>query len=178
VRGGGDEAADDEAIAGERAEWRGGVDAELRERGGARCERGLVDEGEGGEDLGRAVVDEDLGAGGEWCGRGGEVTEFDVEDVGRGDAVRMREQVATREVFDGDTAEVEGRAEAGDRAVDAGAVHLDTTDAGGEAGRDDGELVADRDLAAEDGAGDDRTEAFDREDAIDREAEDVGVRSW
>jgi len=81
VRSGGDEAADDEAIVGECAERGRGVDAKLRERGGAGRELGAADERERREDLGRAVMDEDLGARAERRGRGAEVPEFDVEDV-------------------------------------------------------------------------------------------------
>src|SRR5690606_4879681 len=81
-RRGRDEAAHDEPIPGERAERRGGVEPELGERGPARLEpgggrggpggggargwggarpRGLHED-ERGEDLRRAVVDEDLRA--------------------------------------------------------------------------------------------------------------------
>src|ERR1700733_4486089 len=86
----------------------------------------------------------------------------------------MHDQIATRELVDRDAAEVDRDARAGDRALDRRPVNLEATYARREAARDHFDLVAERDLAAEDGPGDDRAEAFDRKHAIDREPKNAG----
>ncbi len=172
-----DESAHDEVIAGQRAERRGAIEAELREAGRARRQGSVADEHERREHLRGAVVDEHLRPRGERAGRRAQVAQLDVEDVRAGELAGMREQIAAREVVDGDAAEVEGRAMAGRRALDRRAVHLDAAHACRHARRDDRELVAGGDLAAEHGAGDDRAEALDREHAVDRQPEHAGLRA-
>jgi hypothetical protein len=123
------------------------------------------------------VVDEDLGPPLERAGGGGQVAQLDVEDVRGGDPAGMREQVAAREVLHGDAAEVERGAVAGERARGGGAVDLDPAHARGGPAREHGELVTERDAAAEDRPGDDRAEALHREHAIDRQPEHASVRA-
>ena len=93
----------------------------------------------------------------------------------RRDALGVAQQLAARELADREAVEVERRALAGARARLGDAVDLEPAHARGAPARQHAQLVAERDLAAEHGAGDDRAEALAREHAIDRQAEH-GVR--
>src|SRR5439155_14013506 len=120
-----DEAADDEAIAGQRAERGGLREPELGERGVAGRELRDIDERERREHLRRRVMDEHLAARGQRSGGRPQVAELDVEDVRAGDLARVGDQIAARELVDSDAAEVERRAMAGERTLDRRAVDLD-----------------------------------------------------
>ena len=161
----------DEAIAGECREWGRRGNSELRERVGSRCQRGGSNERERGQDLRGPVMHEDLGARPERRRRGHEMMKFDIEDVRRRDAPRMREQITAREILDRDTDEVQRGAMPGDRPIDRGAVDIDPADACDEPARQHGQLVLESDLAAEHRPGDDRAEALQGEHAIDRQPE-------
>ncbi len=135
-------------------------------------DRLAVDGRERREHLRGRVVDEHLAARRQRARA--EVAELDVEDVRAGDAPGVREQIAAREVVDGDAAEVERRAVAGARALDRRAVDLDAAHPRRQPRRHDLQLVADHDFSAKHGAGDDRAEALDREHAVDRQPEHAG----
>jgi hypothetical protein len=118
------------------------------------------------------VVNEHLAARRQ-CARA-DVAQLDVEDVRAGEPARVREQIAACELLDGDAAEVERGAMTRARPLNRLAVDLDAAHTRCELRRHDDEVVADRDLAAEHRAGDDRAESLHGEHPVDRHAERPG----
>jgi hypothetical protein len=103
-----------------------------------------------------------------------QVAVLDVEDVGRDDLTRVREQVASDDVLDRDPGQVDRGALAGDRLVGGAAVDLDAAGARRQPARQHDDVVAGVDPPAPHRAGDDRAEALDREHAVDRQAQHAG----
>ena len=92
-----------------------------------------------------------------------------VQPAGRG------EDHAAADLGGGDAAEVDGGTGAGLGAVDALLVALEAADASREAGGFDDDRFADLERAVDQGAGDDGSEAGDREGAVDWQARAVDV---
>ena len=167
---GGRVAANDEAIAGDRDDRR--LEADLHVRALARLQLSgrLVDETHVAEELGGEVVEADS------ClflqrFRVRKQIETGGDDLRRAQRPRPRQLLAAMEILGRDVGEVDGRSLSRRCELAWLAVYLDRARAAAFIARQHFDLRFDVEPSGERGAGDDRAEAFHREDAIDRKPE-------
>ena len=166
--------AQHEAVAG------GGRDRffqhELHERLAARRHRLVAEQHDAGADIRGGVVEPHRRPLRERLSLGGEQAERCVDAKRRRMQVRVEHDVAARDRVLGDAfaGKIDGAALACLAALDRAVLGVDRADARGEAGRADGEPVADRDRAGEHRAGHHRPRAGQREGAVDRQPEAAG----